>query len=77
MFSLYMNDIVDGIDRFIHLFAYDVKLKRNILNTNDCNILRSDLNKMKDWAEKWLMQFNFSKWHVMKLGVRKNRPTMD
>ena len=49
-------------------FAEDTKLCRRILNNNDADILRSDLNKIYQWSLDSWMLCNVDKCSVLHLG---------
>ena len=70
LFVLYINDLPDEVSEGteIYLFADDTKIYRKIDNINDCNILQSDLNKLLQWSNKWLLKFHPNKCKVIKVG---------
>ena len=59
LFLIYINDIVNGIESHIKLFADDTSI---YLSLNDVErrtiILNSDMKKINDWAKKWKVDFN-------------------
>ena len=57
MFLIYINDIQEGIKRFMLLFANDLRL---VMNANLPNVRQSDLDILNDWQKKWLLSFNTS-----------------
>jgi hypothetical protein len=61
LFLLYINDIGDSINSSIKLFADDCVLYRQVKDESDCTLLQSDLSKLVDWSEAWLMHFNVKK----------------
>ena len=62
MFLLYINDIVDNLESVINLLADDTILSIEI-DTPDISgaILQSDIEKINNWADRWLVKFNPSK----------------
>ena len=68
LFNCYINDIDDGIDSYISKFADDTKLTIPASNIEDTVILQNDLNKISNWAEKWLMTFNTKKCKIIHIG---------
>jgi hypothetical protein len=58
---LYINDITDGVQSTIRLFADDSILYREIRNPVDHSILQEDLNTIFNWADTWQISFNASK----------------
>ena len=76
MFLIYINDL--GVDisngSYLNMFADDAKIQRKIQNENSCKELQEDINKIKAWSEKWKIEFNVDKCHVVRFGVSKKRP---
>lgn len=68
LFLIYINDLDDNIISKINKFADDCKLGKAISSDADAEILRQDLLKLSDWAEKWQMDFNIDKCSVVHLG---------
>jgi len=73
LFLLYINDITDGLESPIKLFADDSILYRDIRGQADQGTLQGDLNKVFQWSEKWQMSFNVSKCFHLPI-TRKTRP---
>jgi hypothetical protein len=67
MFLLYVNDIGDGVNSEVKLFADDCLLYRTIESESDTKQLQEDFSKMTEWSKKWLMRFNAKKCYVMRL----------
>ena len=76
MFLIYINDLGEDIsnDSYINMFADDAKIQRKIVNENSCKELQEDINKIKAWSEKWKMEFNVDKCHVVRFGESSKRP---
>ena len=76
MFLIYVNDLGEDIsnDSYINMFADDAKIQRRIRNENSCKQLQEDINKIKTWSEKWKMEFNVDKCHVVRFGISSKRP---
>ena len=76
MFLVYVNDLGKDINEnsYINMFADDAKIQRRIRNTSSCEDLQEDINKIKTWSEKWKMDFNVEKCHVVRFGASKKRP---
>ncbi len=55
MFGIYVNDLEDGIDSYINLFADDAKLMRKVESEDDCKKLQEDLKKVEEWSRYWKM----------------------
>ena len=73
MFGVYVNDMVEGIDSHMNLFADDAKLMRKVENEDDCRKLQEDLDKVGEWSRNWKMEFNLKKCKVMEFGRSKKR----
>ena len=67
LFSLYINDIVVGIESEIHLFADDCVCYRRIDSTEDTSKLQKDIDQLGKWARKWGMRFQPVKCNIMQL----------
>ena len=52
------------------LFADDAKVYRRIRSPQDRDILQDDINKLQQWSQKWLLQFNEEKCKVMHFGAK-------
>ena len=76
MFLIYVNDLPEGLSSYINLFADDVKLLRKVNSQEDYKKLQ-DLNKIQEWSERWEMDFNASKFHVMETGKKLKEDFMD
>jgi hypothetical protein len=61
LFLAYVNDIWRNIDSNIRLFADDCIIYRRINESNDVEILQTDLNKLKEWALVNKMKINPNK----------------
>ena len=75
LFVIYINDLPEilseGTEAF--LFADDTKIFRRILGIEDCHAIQSDLNRLLDWSQKWLLMFHPDKCKVLELGGRQDR----
>ena len=72
MFIIYINDIADGTDSSIRLFADDALLYRVVSSTRDCSKLQYDLHTMCRWGSDWQMDFNPKKCHVLSITKKRN-----
>ena len=68
LFLVYINDISEGIQSVIKLFADDTSM---YLSLNDpatrATILQSDLNKINQWAVQWKVKFNDAKTDLLNI----------
>ena len=68
LFILYVNDITDGLQSTLEMFADGSKLYRIIETPSDVEILQEDLNFISNWSKLWLLKFNTLKCTVIHLG---------
>ena len=73
LFLLYINDLPESLGSTVRLFADDSLLYMTIRSQANTEILQNDLKKLEHWEEKWLMQFNTDKCHVLRV-TRKQNP---
>ena len=64
LFLLYINDLPFIVSSHVKLYADDTLIYRIINSAEDITILQRDLNTLSEWANKWLMSFNPSKFNV-------------
>ena len=50
------------------MFADDTKIWAKIQKMEDNEALQSDLDKLVEWSQKWLLAFNIEKCKVMHIG---------
>ena len=72
MFILYINDINDGTNCSIRLFADDCLLYRVVESTRDAAALQWDLRQLCRWADNWEMDFNPSKCYVLTITKKRS-----
>ena len=53
LFLLYVNDITDGVQSTLEMFADDSKLYRIIKYSHDVDTLQQDLNYISSWSKLW------------------------
>ena len=70
LFSLYINDIMIGIESEIRLFADDCVSYRQIDSIKDTPKLQKDIDQLGKWARKWGMRWNT---HVSNVRTKANR----
>ena len=61
LFQLFINDLPNGIDPLVKLYADDVLIMRSITTSDDHQILPNDLIKPAHWSSTWQMPFNLAK----------------
>ena len=58
LFLIYINDLPNGMNSNVKLFADDTSLFSVVHNiTDSSNLLNSDLSKINEWALQWKMSF--------------------
>ena len=67
LFSLYINDIMVGIESEIRLFADDCVCYHQIDSTEDALKPQKDIDQLGKWARKWGMRFQPLKCNIMQL----------
>ena len=73
LFLIYINDIVEGLQCNIRLFADDAILYTTVANDQDSTKLQQDLNHVCQWASKWQMTFNPKKCNTMSVGLKRTK----
>ena len=68
LFSIFINDLDDGIKNIIKKIADDTKLMGLTRTLEQIDGVREDLKKLDDWTVLWQMKFNVDKCKVMYLG---------
>ena len=68
LFLFYINDLVDGLECPILLFADDAKIYMEIRTPDDVNALQRDMEKIQEWSNKWLLVFNDEKCSTVHIG---------
>ena len=58
LFSLFINNIMVGIESEIRLFADDCVCYRQIDSTENTSKLQKDIHQLGKWARKWGMRFS-------------------
>ena len=61
LFSLYINNIMVGIESEIHLFADDCVCYRQSDSTEDTSKLQKDIDQLGEWARKWVTRLTETK----------------
>ena len=70
-FLIYINDLTEGIKSNIKLFADDASLSIEVDDlVQGAEVLNHDLEKVKDWAKQWLVNFSVEKTKLMTCSFR-------
>ncbi len=51
-------------DSEVYLYSDDTKIFRKIVNSGDCDKLQEDINQLRKWSEKWLLNFHPEKVNI-------------
>ena len=73
LFLIYINDLGDGINATVRLFADDTTLCSQITDFEDAHHLQEDLDKLENWENKWQMSFNVDKCHLLSVSRKTER----
>ena len=65
LFQLFINDLPNGIESSVKLYADDVLILRSITTPNDHQALQNDLTKLALWSANWQMPFNLTKCELL------------
>ena len=75
LFLIFINDIVCDIACNIRLFADDTSLYIIVEDEyRTAEILNSDLDKIHQWSEEWLVNFNSRKTETITISRKVNKP---
>ena len=66
LFLSMINDIIDGIQSNVSLFADDTRIGKSISSEEFGEKLQEDLNKLYSWQERNNMIFNGSKFELIR-----------
>ena len=72
LFLPYINDLPESLDSTARLFADDSLIYLTIRSRVETETLQNDLKKLELWDEKWLMEFNVKKCHVLRVICKQN-----
>ena len=53
LFQLFINDLPNGIESLVKLYADDVLIMRSITTSDDHQTLQNDLIKLTHWSSIW------------------------
>ena len=71
---MYINDLPDGLNSTVRLFADDVLLYGTICCDEERADLQDDLYRLEDWEQKWKMELNPSKCKITCFTTRRVPP---
>lgn len=65
LFLIFINNILDTLNRHVLLFADDVKILQNIKSADDCQYLQQDFLNVTKWCLRNSVQLNINKCKAM------------
>jgi len=71
LFTIFINDLPEGLKSICKIFADDTKIYDNSDNSKN---IQTDILHLQSWSEKWKLYFNVSKCKVMHIGTKENKP---
>ena len=71
LFLFYINDMPEGIQSTVRLFADDTIAYVTISSDADAANLQQDLDKLAEWESKWLMKFHPEKCNVLTISKKR------
>jgi len=72
LFLFYINNIPEGLNAVVRLFADDTLAYLAITNKSDCSTLQADLDKLAVWKEKWKMSFHPDKCQILTISKKRS-----
>ena len=76
LFLLYINDLAQGLDSTVRLFADDTIAYMVIDNSSDGSRLQQDLDRLAHWEDVWQMQFHPEKCQVLRVSKKTKANTI-
>jgi hypothetical protein len=68
LFVIYINDLPDGLKNVFKMYADDSKVIAEVGEEGQGSELQGDIDKIKEWCDKWSMCLNGSKCKIMHFG---------
>ena len=72
LFLFYINDMPEGIQSTVRLFADDTIAYVTISSDADAANLQQDLDKLAEWKSKWLMKFHPETCNVLTISKKRS-----
>ena len=72
LFLSMINDINDGLQSTVSLFADDTRIGKSISSEEFREKLQEDLNKLYSWQERNNIKFNGSKFELIRYGRKQD-----
>jgi len=77
LFLIFINDIEKDVSSDMSLFADDTSLARAYSDPREAEgFLNNDLHIISRWAQKWMVEFNFSKTVFINFSLKAQKSNM-
>jgi ribonuclease P/MRP protein subunit RPP40 len=77
LFNVYINDIVTDLESHALLFADDLKISRQVSNSEDCVMLQNDLETIDKWSRQNNFGLNIGTCSVVSFSRKTDRINFD
>ena len=77
LFTIFINDIDEGLVNKILKFADDTKLIGRASGQHQVDSLREDLKRLSEWSEEWQLGFNIEKCKVLHMGAKNRKESYE
>ena len=71
LFLLYINDLAEGLESSVRLFADDTIAYMVVGNQSDAARLQRDLDRLESWEDLWQMEFHPKKCQVLRVTKKR------
>ena len=72
LFLIYINDIINGLQCNVNLFADDTSIQKCLDNYEAFKVINEDLLKLSFYGSQWLISFNALKTEYIIVSKKKN-----
>ncbi len=69
--------MIEDLNSYINLFANDAKIIKIIKDENDCNELQKNIDEIHALSQRWILEFNTRKCHMLEIGKSKNETLLE
>ncbi len=70
LFVVFINDLPRTVSSNVFLYADDTKIFNKVRSDSDVRTLQSDLDKLAEWSDVWLLKFHPDKCKHMRIGKK-------
>ena len=72
LFLVYINDLPEELSSQVRLFADDTAVYLTVGGSDDGKTLQTDLDRLSVWENRWDMEFNPSKYQVVRVTTSRS-----